>query len=282
MHSVNAAASAAEMRPLHEHYRTSRSVVTVDLPGFGFSDRSDRDYSPRLMSDALHSAVAWTQGLSGHAPHDAIGLSLGCEFLARAAAEAPASFRCLAFVSPTGFNGVRDRCGPDGSTLAKPWLHALLRGPGWGRALFDLLTRPNVVRHFLRRTFARRPSGLRSYGRTRCSRRAKPALNMRHRSFLAGKLFSADIHRVYTRLSLPVSVSHGARGDFTDFHMLNLVSDKANRHCSVYPTGAMCYFELPDRFFADSPLAANAGRGRERWRSSRGKYTMHPHDALPA
>ena len=74
---------------------------------------------------------------------------------------------------------------------------------------------------------------------------------MRHGDFLAGKLFSADIHRVYTRLSLPVSVSHGARGNFTDFHMLNLVSDKANWHCSVYPTGAMCYFELPDRFFAD-------------------------------
>lgn len=250
MHSVNAAASAAEMRPLHEHYRTSRSVVTVDLPGFGFSDRSDRDYSPRLMSDALHSAVAWTQGRSGHAPHDAIGLSLGCEFLARAAAEAPASFRCLAFVSPTGFNGVRDRCGPDGSTLAKPWLHALLRGPGWGRALFDLLTRPNVVRHFLRRTFGSKAiySKLWAYAVLTARQAGAEHASL---SFLAGKLFSADIHRVYTRLSLPVSVSHGARGDFTDFHMLNLVSDKANWHCSVYPTGAMGYFELPDRFFAD-------------------------------
>jgi pimeloyl-ACP methyl ester carboxylesterase len=53
VHSVNAAASAAEVRPLHEHYRASRTVYSIDLPGFGASERSDRVYSPRLMTDAL-------------------------------------------------------------------------------------------------------------------------------------------------------------------------------------------------------------------------------------
>ena len=42
VHSVNAAASAAEVRPLHEHYRATRTVLSLDLPGYGFSDRSDR------------------------------------------------------------------------------------------------------------------------------------------------------------------------------------------------------------------------------------------------
>ena len=58
VHSVNAAASAAEVRPLHKHYRASRTVFSIDLPGYGFSERSDRPYTPRLMTDALHAIVA--------------------------------------------------------------------------------------------------------------------------------------------------------------------------------------------------------------------------------
>jgi pimeloyl-ACP methyl ester carboxylesterase len=42
IHSVNAAGSVAEMRPVYAHYGASRTVYATDLPGFGFSDRSDR------------------------------------------------------------------------------------------------------------------------------------------------------------------------------------------------------------------------------------------------
>ena len=37
LHSINAAASAAEIRPIVEHARTDRRVWAPDLPGFGFS-----------------------------------------------------------------------------------------------------------------------------------------------------------------------------------------------------------------------------------------------------
>ena len=120
MHSVNAAASAAEVRPLFEHYaRAARTVFALDLPGYGFSDRSDRAYTPRLMTDALHAALAQIDAALRPAPVDALAVSLGCEFLARAAAEAPARFRSLALVSPTGFNGNARRRGPPGSTRGR-------------------------------------------------------------------------------------------------------------------------------------------------------------------
>jgi pimeloyl-ACP methyl ester carboxylesterase len=253
VHSVNAAASAAEMRPLHEHFRAKRTVVSLDLPGFGGSDRSDRDYDPRLMTDALHATVTWVHQRCGDMPIDAMALSLGCEFLARAASEAPASFGSLALISPTGFDGRRDRSGPPGSTLAKPWLHALLRGPGWGRALFGLLTRPKVVRYFLRRTYGSKDidPALWEYAVLTARR---PGAEHAPLSFLAGKLFSADIHRVYESLELPVWVAHGVRGDFADYNKLSLVSDRANWQSSVYPTGALVHFEVPDRFCADYDL----------------------------
>ena len=47
IHSVNAAGSAYEMKPIYEHFRSRRAVYAPDLPGFGFSDRSDRAYDPR-------------------------------------------------------------------------------------------------------------------------------------------------------------------------------------------------------------------------------------------
>ena len=57
IHSVNAAASAAEVRPLHAHYSATRTVFSVDLPGFGFSERSDRAYTPALMTEALQDKI---------------------------------------------------------------------------------------------------------------------------------------------------------------------------------------------------------------------------------
>ena len=64
VHSINAAASAAEVEPLFTHYRQLRSVYAIELPGFGFSDRSARSYTPRLMTDALHAALAFIQSES--------------------------------------------------------------------------------------------------------------------------------------------------------------------------------------------------------------------------
>ena len=135
------------MRPRQEHYRASRTVFSIDLPGYGFSDRSDRRYTPRLMTDALHASVAQIHQRCGPTPVDGLALSLDCEFLARAAVERPAAFRCPALVSPTGFRGSRTWRAAPGSIRGLPWLHRLLRGPGdaWGGALFRRLTRPGVV-----------------------------------------------------------------------------------------------------------------------------------------
>ncbi len=47
IHSINAAGSAYEVLPLYEHYCNSRTVYALDLPGFGFSERGDRElYTP--------------------------------------------------------------------------------------------------------------------------------------------------------------------------------------------------------------------------------------------
>lgn len=60
-----------------------------------------------MTDETLHAVVAQIQARCGPAAIDALALSLSSEFLARAAAEAPDSFRSIALVSPTGFSGHR-------------------------------------------------------------------------------------------------------------------------------------------------------------------------------
>jgi hypothetical protein len=249
LHSVNAAASAAEVRPLHEHYRATRTVFSVDLPGYGFSERSDRAYTPRLMTDALHATVARIRARSGGAPVDALACSLSCEFLARAAVEAPAGFRSVALVSPTGFRGGRELRAPPGSTRAMPWLHRTLRGPGWGRALFRGLTRPAVIRYFLGRTWGSSAIDETLWRYDVLTTRV-PGAEHAPLHFLSGGLFSADVQNVYEKLALPVWMSHGVRGDFTDYRGKALVADRPNWSFTVFPTGALPYFEVTMDFIA--------------------------------
>ena len=249
VHSVNAAASAAEVRPLHEHYRATRTVLSIDLPGYGFSDRSDRPYTPRLMTDAIHAATEQLASRCGRQPVDALALSLSCEFLARAATEAPDAFRTLALVSPTGFSGQRARRGAPGSTLAMPWLLRALRGPGWGGALFRGLTRPGVIRYFLQRTWGATTIDEALWDYDVLTTR-QPGAEHAPLHFLSGGLFSADIHSVYEELALPVWLSHGVRGDFTDYQGTSIVAGRPNWQFSVFPTGALPHFEVPGEFVA--------------------------------
>ncbi|MEO8524867.1 MAG: alpha/beta hydrolase [Caldimonas sp.] len=249
VHSINASASAAEMRPLHEHYRATRTVFSIDLPGYGFSDRSDRNYTPRLMTDAVHAATEQVRARFGTAPVDALALSLSCEYLARAASEAPDRYRSVALVSPTGFRGLRPWRGAPGSTRGKPWLYRALRGPGgiWGAALFRTLTRPGVIRYFLGRTWGSKEIDEALWAYDVLTARA-PGAEHAPLHFLSANLFSADIHTVYEQLGMPVWMSHGVRGDFTDYRGKGIVEGRANWQFSVFPTGALPYFEVPEEF----------------------------------
>lgn len=257
VHSVNAAGSAAEMRPLFEHGRQSRTVLALDLPGFGLSDRSQRPYTLRLMTDAVHDAVDWLQQRHGPAPVDVVGLSLSGEFVARAAVESPARFRRLALVSPTGFRGSKLRYGPAGGSVGPPWLLKALKGPnfdsggGWGAGLFHQLTRPGVVRYFLERTWGSKQID-EALWRYDLVVTRQPGAHHAPLHFLGAVLFSSDVNTLYESLTLPVWMSHGTRGDFTDYRGKHTVENRPNWRISVFKdTGALMFFEQPAAFCAE-------------------------------
>jgi pimeloyl-ACP methyl ester carboxylesterase len=246
IHSINAAASAAEVRPLFEVLRGERLVTAPDLPGYGLSPRDDQPYTPRGMTDAVLAAARWTSAQTGGQPIHAMAVSLGTEFLARAAIEAPTLFASLTLISPTGLRGSQNLRGPTGSTRLSPMARRIIRGPGWGGWLFRQLTRPSVIRYFLQRTWGSRAIDETLWAYDVQSTRA-PGAEHAPLAFLSGGLFSADIHTVYEAVSVPVQVLHGTRGDFTDYRALPLPgchsawTIQVMEHC-----GAMPHFERLD------------------------------------
>ena len=246
IHSVNAAASAAEVRPLHDYFVRSRRVYSVDLPGFGLSQRSDRRYTPQMMTAALHAVVAIIRSRS-QVPIDALALSLSSEFLARAALANPTAFGSLALVSPTGFSGRRALRAPPGTPRGSSLLYQLLRRPGWGPAIFRFLTRPGMIRRFLRGTWGSNHIDERLWQYDTLTTR-QPGAAFAPLYFISGQLFSADIHCIYEQLQLPVWTSHGVRGNFTDYRQEHIVRMHRNWRFTVFPTGAFPHFEMTERF----------------------------------
>ncbi len=249
IHSINAAGNAYEVKPLFDHYARHRPVYALELPGFGFSDRRDRIYTPRLMTDAIIATVEEIRRRHGHFAIDVLALSLSCEFLARAAVEHPTQFRSLALVSPTGFESTLERQGAFEETYGKPAMRDVLSFPLWGRGLFDLLVSRASMRFFLRKTWGSRriDEGLLDYDYA-CAH--QPGAEHAVFSFASGFLFSKDALTLYKALAVPVWMAHGVRGDFVDYAKKTEVADEPHWRIQVFDTGAFPHFEALDAVVA--------------------------------
>ena len=242
IHSVNAAASAYEMRPIFEQYRGKRPIYALDLPGFGFSERSDRRYTPQLFSEAiadlLRTQVRETQ------PVDIVALSLGCEFAASVALAMPERVRSLALISPTGLAGKRANSVQKAEQRGiSDWLYRTFSFPLWSQALYDLLTTRTSIQFFLKQSFEGAPDeGLLAYAYATSHRQGARFAPLH---FISGKLFSADIfERVYLQLRVPTLVIYD-QDAFTRFDALPslLGQNECFQAVQIAPTRGLPHFE---------------------------------------
>nr|MBV6631053.1 alpha/beta hydrolase [Oceanococcus sp. HetDA_MAG_MS8] len=260
VHSINAAASAREWAPVFHALGDKRPVYALDLPGYGHSARPAIRYTPRLMTDAIHQAQEHLQSLHPLQALDAMGLSLSCEFLARAAKEQPAAYATLGLVSPTGFNRDQPWDGPELSHRGKDWLYRNLTRPLWKDKLFSMLTSRTSVAFFLRKTFGSKdvPASLIDYAWKSAH---QPGAAHAPFDFLSGFLFSADSTRLYDSLRMPVWMAHGNRGDFTDYRRKRFYTDRPNWTIQQYSAGALPHYDrLPD-FLRDYEAFLQHNRG---------------------
>ncbi len=233
IHSINAAASAYEMRPIFNDFRSVRPVYALDLPGFGFSDRANRVYTPSLYVEAI-TALLTTQ-IREAGPVDVVALSLGAEFAALTAAAHPELIRSLALISPTGLDQRVRTGGSDG-------FYRALSFPVWSQPLYDLLVTPASLRFFLQLSFEGPVDpGLLAYAEITSHR---PGARHAPLYFISGKLFTPQIGEVYRTLQTPTLVLYD-RDNFTGFSALPglLAANPAWRAARITPTKGLPHFE---------------------------------------
>lgn len=260
VHSVNAAASAYEMRPLFDAFRGHRPVYALDLPGFGFSERTDRDYSPALYTAALADLL--TNEVQEDGAVDIVALSLGSEFAAFAALALPERIRSLTLISPSGLGREGKAFSAEERAERAQSSERVLRGfsvPLWSQPFYDLLVSPPSIRYFLKQSFVGEPdAGMVAYDYRTAHR---PGARFAPFHFVSGKLFTRDIlPTVYERLTQPVLVIYDEDG-FVSFDQLPaLLKRRANwREARIVPTRGLPQFEqLPattaalDRFWSEA------------------------------
>ncbi len=245
VHSINAASSAYEMKPIFDHYRGQRPIYALELPGFGFSERSDKVYSWRLYTDSILEFLTDVVG----APADVIALSLGSEFVARAAYEDADLFRSVTMISPSGFTQrenkvASQRASDEGNSNS---VYNVLANPLWSQAFYDLLATRVSIKYFLQQSFEGEPDkGLMDYDFLTAH---QPGARYAPLYFVSGQLFSPDIqHGIYEKLTTPVLVIYD-RDNFVNFDTLpDVVQQYDNWHSErITTTKGLAHFEkLPE------------------------------------
>ena len=241
IHSVNAAASSYEMGPLFDQYRGQRPVYALDLPGYGFSERSERIYTPELFSSAIEDFL----DSEVKEPADVIALSLGAEFAARVALARPNLIHSLTFISPSGLN---NRSGNTKSVVGRFYgignlMHMLFSFPVWARPIFDLIATHSSIEFFLGKSFVGPiPPGFVAYDFAAAH---QPGAEHAPLYFLSGKLFTNQVRKVvYEHLHTPTLVIYD-QDPYSNFGALPdlLMKNPAWQAVRLVPSLGLPHFE---------------------------------------
>lgn len=243
LHGIHPAASSYDVRPIFSHFRGVRPVYSLDLPGFGFSERHARTYTADLYVHAIERLLRTVARYGGA---DVVALSLSAEFAAQVAFNAPELMRSLVMISPTGF-AAGERYARREPSLWPPYAATSpgVRSALGGNALYDLL----VSRSNLRRALHHCMSGpideqLLNYHYLTSH---QPGACHAPLGLTTGEMWpEGDPLRNYERVRVPTLVLHGAH-DTASYHNLSsfVASHRSYRAHCIEGACALPHFEAP-------------------------------------
>jgi len=194
IHSINAAPSAMELRPLFDCFRGKRPVYALELPGFGHSTREDFPYSPAFYAKVI---AAFLDRLPASQPAHVIALSLSAEFLLRAILEEGARVAANVLISPTGLGTRQPKSSPTSQSVTGFLARSVL-----GTALWRALVSRASIRFFLGQAFeGDPPASLVNYAYETAH---QPGAKYAPFAFLSMALFTENaFDALYARLTTP-------------------------------------------------------------------------------
>jgi pimeloyl-ACP methyl ester carboxylesterase len=193
IHGIHAAAWSYEWRYTADHLARNFTVYTVDLLGFGLSDRPPLKYSARLYTTLLSDFVA--QVIEG--PCTLVATSLSAAYAIILGARDPHRFPAVVLIEPTGLTRLNEPPSVRGDAG-----RFAIDTPVIGTAAFNALVSRRSIRYFLEQVYA--SNALVSdelidvYYATAHQRGARHA----PAAFISGQL-NIDVRRALRRLKQP-------------------------------------------------------------------------------
>jgi pimeloyl-ACP methyl ester carboxylesterase len=240
VHGIHAAAWSYEWRSNVDALAETRPVYTIDLLGFGMSDRPAIRYSARLFYNLLSDFARQVIG----APCVLVATSLSAAFATVLGARDPERFPALVLIEPTGLTRLA-RPSDTGGELARLAFDL----PVFGTSIFNALVSRASLRYYLQRVYANHDlvtdELIDVYYRTA----HQPGARFAPAAFVAQQL-NIDIRGALRQLHQPVLLVWGEQAlevpveDAYRFRRL-----KPDLELVVLdPAGSLPHDERPDRF----------------------------------
>ncbi len=199
IHGIHAAAWSYEWRQTVDYLARNFTVYTIDLLGFGRSDRPAIRYSARLYIGLLSDFVAQVVG----GPCVLVATSLSAAYAVILGARDPHRFPALALIAPTGLTRLNDSQGlrGDAERLA-------IDAPVLGTAAFNALVSRRSLRRYLKDVYASNTLVTEELLDAYYETSHQPGARHAPAAFIAGHL-NIDVRRALRRLRQPALLFWG-------------------------------------------------------------------------
>ena len=205
IHGIHAAAWSYEWRNNVDYLARSNTVYTIDLLGFGRSDRPPIRYSARLFISLISDFVGRVIG----EPCVLVASSLSGAYAAVLAARDPQRFPALVLIAPSGLVRLNQP-----ATIKGEAGRFAVDAPIAGTAMFNALVSRRSLKYFLRRIYF--DDSLVTRELVAAYYTASHQKGARHApaAFLSGHL-NIDIRNAIRRLTQPALLVWGEEGSMT-------------------------------------------------------------------
>lgn len=236
IHSINAAASAHEMRNPFRILAETHHVVAIDLLGFGDSDRPQQLYTADIYVALIRDVVR-----SFAQPVSVIAVSLSSAYVLAAAAQEPDLFTQITVICPTGLE--------DLVVPAQPGIaYHLLAGP-MGAAIFQALVSRRSMDYFLgSMTYANVDACDRTMRDMYYRTGHQPGARWAPICFVTG-LLNCDLRPLIRQITVPVQIVWGRYATTTPVtRMASFATSMAHAQTNVLDAGMAVHDEVPNQF----------------------------------
>ena len=205
IHGIHAAAWSYEWRNNVDYLARNNTVYTMDLLGFGRSDRPPIKYSARLYISLISDFVARVIG----EPCVLAASSLSGAYAAVLAARDPERFPALILIAPSGLVRLNKP-----ATMKGEAGRFAVDAPIAGTALFNALVSRRSIRQFLRRTYYDDRLVTRELVDVYYTASHQRGARHAPAAFLSGHL-NIDVRNAIRRLTQPALLVWGEEGSMT-------------------------------------------------------------------